>query len=99
AWHVHQFTTDRLFTINGSLKVILFDGRRGSPTHNLINEFRLSPLRPTLVVVPPGVWHGIQNIAQEPGCLINLADHPYAYEDPDHWRLPPDTPSIPYFFS
>jgi len=31
-----------------------------------------------------------------PSILVNLVDAAYSYDDPDHWRLPPDTPEIPY---
>ena len=99
AWHAHQFATDRLFAVSSLMKVVLFDGREGSPTHRVINEFRIGLVRPTLIVVPPGVWHGVQNISQEPGCLINLVDRAYAYDDPDHWRLPFDSTKIPYSFT
>jgi dTDP-4-dehydrorhamnose 3,5-epimerase len=81
------------------MKVALFDARSNSRTHKLVNEFRIGLLRPTLIVVPPGVWHGVQNISKEPGCLVNLVDRAYAYEDPDHWRLPFDTSEIPYSFN
>ena len=99
AWHAHQFTTDRFFVSCGLVKLVLFDARSGSPTHGLINELRLGIIRPRLIVVPPGVWHGVENIANESSCLINLVTRAYTYEDPDHWRLPPDTPKIPYSFS
>jgi dTDP-4-dehydrorhamnose 3,5-epimerase len=98
AWHAHQFATDRLFVSSGVMRVALFDARSNSPTHRLVNEFRLGLVRPTLIVIPPGVWHGVQNISTEPACLINLVDRAYAYEDPDHWRLPFDTSQIPYSF-
>jgi dTDP-4-dehydrorhamnose 3,5-epimerase len=99
AWHAHQFTTDRLFGSYGLLKIVLFDARSNSPTYRLINEFRIGLIRPSLIVVPPGVWHGIQNIAKESSCLINLVDRAYDYEDPDHWKLPSDTKDIPYSFA
>jgi dTDP-4-dehydrorhamnose 3,5-epimerase len=99
AWHAHQFSTDRLFASNGSIQVVLYDARTTSSTHKRINEFRIGPVRPALIVVPPGVWHGVQNISQEPGCVLNLVDRPYAYADPDHWRLPFDSPKIPYSFA
>ncbi len=98
AWHTHQLTTDRLFVSQGTIKVVLYDARQSSPTCGLINEFRLGSLRPALIIVPPGVWHGVQNISRAPACLLNLVDRAYAYEDPDHWRLPWDTEKIPYSF-
>ncbi len=99
AWHVHQSATDRLFANRGQLKIVLFDARAGSPTESRLNVFRCGSARPMLIVVPPGVWHGVQNIGATAASLLNLPDRAYAYESPDHWRLPPDTDRIPYSFS
>jgi dTDP-4-dehydrorhamnose 3,5-epimerase len=99
AWHAHQWTTDRLFVSQGLIKIVLYDARQAADTYGRINEFRCGAARPALIVVPPGVWHGVQNLAAEPSCLINLVDRAYRYEDPDHWRLPWDTPVIPYSFA
>jgi dTDP-4-dehydrorhamnose 3,5-epimerase len=99
AWHAHQHSTDRLFVSQGLVKIVLFDARESSPSRGCVNELRFGSQRPALVVVPPGVWHGVQNIGAETGLLVNLVDRAYRYEDPDHWRLPPDTPKIPYSFA
>ena len=98
AWHVHHFTTDRLFTSHGVLQIVLFDGREGSTTYGRINEFRFGAVRPALLIIPPGVFHGVRNISPEPALLLNLVNRAYRYEDPDHWRLPLDTDKIPYRF-
>ena len=96
AWHLHQRTTDRLFANVGTVKVVLYDPRPESPTYGQLNEFRISPLRPQLIVVPPQVIHGVQNIGTDTAILLNLVDEAYQYEDPDHWRVPHPTPEIPY---
>ncbi len=96
AWHAHQYTLDRLFVNLGTIKIVLFDGRPESPSRGLVNEFKMGLLRPSLLVIPPQVWHGVQNIGSEQGQIINLVDRAYQYTDPDHWRLPQDSPSVPY---
>lgn len=96
SWHVHQATTDRIFVNHGLMKLVLYDGRRGSGSFGRINEFRIGLVRPALVVVPPGVWHLVQNLNATPSLLLNLVDRAYDYESPDHWRLPSDTAEIPY---
>jgi dTDP-4-dehydrorhamnose 3,5-epimerase len=98
AWHVHRLTRDRLFAGHGALQIVLFDGRVDSPTHGRINEFRFGAVRPALVIIPPGVFHGVRNISHEPALLLNLVSRAYRYEDPDHWRLPLNTERIPYRF-
>lgn len=98
AWHMHRNTTDRLFASQGSLLIVLYDARRHSPSYGRINELRLGTVRPALVSVPPGVWHGVQNTGATPAALINVVDRAYAYDAPDHWALPADTEQIPYSF-
>jgi dTDP-4-dehydrorhamnose 3,5-epimerase len=98
AWHCHEIQTDRIFVVHGQMKAALYDGREGSATHGRVNVFSLGLLRPGLLVVPPGVWHGLQNASSEPVGFINFFDRAYVYEDPDEWRLPADTPKIPYKF-
>lgn len=99
AWHVHRTATDRLFANHGQLKIVLYDARPESPTCGRVNVFRCGSVRPMLIVVPSGVWHGVQNLAAVPALLLNLPDRPYRYEAPDHWRLPPDSDRIPYVFT
>jgi dTDP-4-dehydrorhamnose 3,5-epimerase len=99
AWHVHRQATDRLFATHGRLKIVLYDARPDSESTGRINVFLCGPARPMLIVVPPGVWHGVQNVGASPALLLNLPDRAYAYEAPDHWRLPPDTDQIPYSFT
>jgi len=99
AWHLHANTTDRLFVSMGQMKIVLYDARESSHTQGRINVFRFGTARPGFVVVPPGVWHGVMNIGTETSVLLNLTDKVYEYDDPDHWRLPPDTTQIPYRFT
>jgi dTDP-4-dehydrorhamnose 3,5-epimerase len=98
AWHAHAQTTDRLFVSLGAAQVVLFDRRPGSPTCGLVNEFRLGEKRPALIVIPPKVWHGVRNIGAEPALILNIVDRAYDYASPDHWRVPPDSPDVPFSF-
>ena len=98
AWHMHERKTDHVFVVGGHIKVVLYDDRDDSRTRGQLDVFNLSPARPQLVVIPPAVWHGVQNLSNEVSAFVNYFDLEYDYEDPDDWRLPPDTPEIPYRF-
>ena len=98
AWHTHRHSTDRLFVTEGLMRIVLYDARLRSPTHRRLAELRFGLVRPALVVVPSGVWHGIQNLASSPSVVLNLVDRAYEYGDPDHWRLPADTDQVPFRF-
>ncbi|MGX5841413.1 dTDP-4-dehydrorhamnose 3,5-epimerase family protein [Mesorhizobium sp. ArgA1] len=92
----HAETIDRLFCCVGSVRISLFDGRKASPTFGAVWHKILGPLRPAVVIIPPGIWHGIVSLGAETAVVLNLVDKAYAYDQPDHWRLPPDTDHIPY---
>lgn len=96
AWHCHARATDRLFSCQGYLKLVLYDARPASPTHGLVNELHIGQARPTLVLVPPNVWHGVRNLGDAFAVVVNCPSHAYDYDDPDHYRLPSDTAEIPY---
>jgi dTDP-4-dehydrorhamnose 3,5-epimerase len=98
AWHVHRCTTDRLFCVSGRALVVLYDARLSSRTHSRLNEYRLGPQRPTLLIVPPGVVHGVKALGTEPAMIVNMVNEAYSHADPDDWRLPQDAAEIPYRF-
>jgi dTDP-4-dehydrorhamnose 3,5-epimerase len=98
AWHAHRRAHDRLFVNHGLIRILLYDARTKSPSFRRLNQLSFGTPRPALVTVPPGVWHGLQNISSEPSAVLNLVDRAYTYDDPDHWRLPQDTKRIPYRF-
>lgn len=99
AWHQHRLRWDYLFVVGGHIRVVLFDPRDDSATKGQVDVFHLSPARPMLLAVPPCVWHGVQNLSLDVSSFVNMFDRPYDYDNPDEWRLPPDTPSIPYTFA
>jgi dTDP-4-dehydrorhamnose 3,5-epimerase len=96
AWSCHARTTDRLFVNQGHVKVVLYDARPESETHKLLMEVHTGDARPGLVVIPPGVWHGLQNLGTADALVLNCPTEAYKYEDPDHYRLPFDSGEIPY---
>ena len=95
-WHAHEVTTDRLFCAWGRVHVGLYDARLDSPTHGAVHDFRLGAERPAVIVVPPGIWHAVRNIGDHPAVYLNVVDVAYDYEDPDHFRIPIDSPLIPF---
>jgi dTDP-4-dehydrorhamnose 3,5-epimerase len=99
AWSCHAKNVDRLFVNQGLIKVVLYDGREDSPTHGAINEIHVGDARPAMIVLPIGIWHGLQNLGTIDALVLNFPTRAYVYEDPDHWRLPMDTDQIPYVWS
>jgi dTDP-4-dehydrorhamnose 3,5-epimerase len=99
AWHYHAKQTDILFVTRGVLRVALFDDREGSATRGKVNVLTFGPMRPRAVVIPPKLWHGVQNPGSEITSFVNATDVAFEHGDPDDWRVPPDHPQIPYRFT
>jgi dTDP-4-dehydrorhamnose 3,5-epimerase len=99
AWHMHHHKRDHIVVPAGLVKLVLYDGREKSSTQGKLNVFHMSPMRPMVVGVPAGVWHGFQNLSSaEVSYFVNISTQEYSYENPDEWYLPVDTAEIPYSF-
>jgi len=96
AWHYHKKQTDNLACIDGMMKVVLYDNRDGSPTKGVLNEFFAGIHNPILVQVPPLVIHGFKCVSEHEAIVINIPTEVYNYDVPDEFRIPPDSPEIPY---
>jgi len=96
AWSCHDKQFDRLFVNQGHMKLVLYDGREESPTFKQLNEFHIGDARPTFITLPPGIWHGVQNLGTNDVLMLNFPTTAYLYDDPDHYRLPYDSDEIPY---
>jgi len=97
-WVVHRQQDDRLFASLGALKIVLFDARRESPTHRMVNEIFVGERNRALVVIPAGVFHAVQNVGATDALFVNMPTRPYDHAEPDKYRLPIDTDEIPYRF-
>jgi len=91
AWGIHQYITDRLFALTGSLCVAVYDGRKSSKTFGCVNEFFIGGKSQGLILIPPGLWHGWKNIGIDEATIISMPSNLYDYDDPDRWELPWDS--------
>jgi dTDP-4-dehydrorhamnose 3,5-epimerase len=102
AWGLHQHSTDRLFVVSGLVKIVIFDGRKSSPTYGRVNQFTVTEKNPGLLIIPPNLYHGWRNIGVTEAIIINMPDRMYKYEAPDALDLPWDSAEarklIPYIW-
>jgi len=96
AWHYHKKQTDHMACVKGMLKLALFDSRKSSSTFRQIQEVFAGERKPLLVKIPPLVYHGFKAIGAETAYVINVPTETYNHEQPDEFRLPPNTKQIPY---
>lgn len=95
-WHYHKLQDDHFTCVAGMAKVVLYDAREDSPTYGEVNEFFMGVLNPILLKIPKGVMHGFKGISQETALIVNVPTQLYNYETPDEYRVPWDSPDIPY---
>ena len=81
AFHLHPHQTDVWFVPpSDKMLVILIDLRQGSATENQLMRLVTGDMKPYLLRIPPGVAHGVRNIASTQGRIIYFVDHQF---DPD----------------
>ncbi len=95
-WHYHKKQEDNMAVIKGMMKIVLYDGREGSPTYGHVNEYFLGVHSPLLLKIPPMILHGFKCISDEESIVINVTSEPYNREIPDEFRVDPHSNKIPY---
>jgi dTDP-4-dehydrorhamnose 3,5-epimerase len=97
-WNLHREHEDRYALIAGEMDLVLFDPRPDSATCGEVCRITLSERLPCLVNVPRDVWHADHNVGSTDAVVINFPTAQYDHANPDKYRLPLDSPLIPYSF-
>jgi dTDP-4-dehydrorhamnose 3,5-epimerase len=93
-WHLHKRMTLNYAVVAGMIKLVLYDGRKGSPTRGKLMEIFMGDHNYCLVRVPAGVWNGFKGVGDAPAIVANCATLPH---DPrEILRIPPHGKRIPY---
>ena len=100
-WHYHKEQTDHFVCVSGAALVVLYDDRDGSPTRGTVQEFTLhappsAEPAPLLLKIPRLVVHGFTAFGCEEARIINVPTLPYRRVNPDEYRLPWNSPEVPY---
>jgi dTDP-4-dehydrorhamnose 3,5-epimerase len=96
AWKRHRTQAQNLAVPVGRIRVVVFDGREGSPTVG--NRSMLELGRPDAYVrlsIPPLLWYGIMGLGTAAALIVNCPDLPH---DPNESEMLPldalDTPAL-----
>lgn len=90
AFHKHEVLWDWFFISHGSAKFALRDDRTNSPTYGQMDTYTITERNPSLLVVPPGVFHGWMSLEDDTQ-MISTASEVYNRQKPDEVRVPPDS--------
>jgi dTDP-4-dehydrorhamnose 3,5-epimerase len=97
-WAIHNEHEDRYFLLFGEGEVVLYDVRADSPTYGQVSRVYLSEFDRGLVTIPRHVWHASRNLGSKDLVFANFPTIPFDHSNPDKYRLPLDTPLIPFSF-
>ena len=94
AWHKHKKMTLNYAVPKGTIKLVLYDDRKNSPTKGSIEEIITGENDYRLIKIPPGLWNGFQGISEGPSIVANCATIPHDSEE--IIRIDPFNNDIPY---
>ncbi len=93
-WHLHKLMTLNYAVVSGTIKLVLYDDREGSPTRSQLQELFLGPDNYQLVTIPPLVWNGFKGVGSHVAIVANCATLPH---DPEEIvRMDPFDNPVPY---
>ena len=93
-WHVHDRMVLNYAVPHGSIKLVLYDDRAGSPTKGELQVIFMGEQNYVLVRVPARVWNGFKGLGAEPALVANCAT--LAHDPAEIHRLDPHRNDIPY---
>lgn len=92
AWHRHRRQTDFWMCVRGHMKIGVHREEGDRQWLGVIGE-----MRPTILIIPPLLWHGSATVGPEPACLLYYVTRAYDPADPDEERRPYDAlPGFPW---
>jgi len=100
AWHRHRSQFDRMVGLSDQTLLVLIDGREDSPSFGMVVEQVLGDRQHSLVLIPPGVWHGLKCLGEAESMVLNVPTLPYDLQDPDEQRAAPHSapgPGLPVY--
>lgn len=93
-WHLHKRVILNYAVIAGTIKLVLYDDRDGSPTRGTLMELFIGEANYVLVRIPSAVWNAFKGIGVTPAIVANCATEPH---DPEEIvRMDPFSEKIPY---
>lgn len=90
AYHKHRELHDWFCIVHGAAKFVLVDDRENSPSYRKFDILVGTGRTPSLIVVPPGVYHGWMSLENDT-LMCSTASHEYNAKQPDEVRVTPNT--------
>lgn len=78
--HVHKLKTDRFCVIRGQARIYYTEGE-------IVHYIFFSAHDPKLIIIPPGVGHGIECLGDSSCWVLNCPDKKYRKDEPDQEEI------------
>ena len=91
-WHLHTKQTQNYVVVEGMIKLVLLDKRKGSNTYELLEEHYLGEMNYSLCQIPPGVANGYKVIGNKKAIICNCSD--LVHEPDEMLRYSPEDKSF-----
>ncbi len=87
AWHRHdRGQIDYFIVLQGSMKIVAYDGNEKSETYSKMVEVVVSQERLQIVRIPGHYWHGTKTVGNKPSLTMYFVNNLYDYKNPDEER-------------
>ncbi len=86
-WKRHREMTLNLMVPIGSVRFVIYDDRRKSPTNLMFQEVILSQKNYKRLTLPPMVWFAFQGKDERKNMLLNVASIPHEPQEVDQKSL------------
>lgn len=93
AFHRHHYWEMWCF-VKGEVVVVVYDGRKGSPTFGEIEVIPMGEKEMKVIALPPDVAHGYKVVSDTPAGVIYHAESAYDPKNPGIEEIPYDDPAI-----
>ncbi|TSC54232.1 MAG: dTDP-4-dehydrorhamnose 3,5-epimerase [Parcubacteria group bacterium LiPW_30] len=90
AFHKHSYMWEYFYVFRGNSKFVLVDDNNNSDTYEQIMTVVIGEKNQSLLVVPPGVFHGHMSLDNNT-LLIAISSEVYRKESPDETRIAYDS--------
>ncbi|HBG47488.1 MAG TPA: dTDP-4-dehydrorhamnose 3,5-epimerase [Deltaproteobacteria bacterium] len=94
AWKRHLRMTQHFAVPVGRIRLVVYDGREGSPTFGSIEVIETGEVDYMLIRIPPLLWYGFMGISSGPALIANCTDIPHSPEESE--RMDMDSAMIEY---
>jgi dTDP-4-dehydrorhamnose 3,5-epimerase len=81
----------------GTIQLVLYDGREGSPTYGRLQELVVGEPNYCLVTVPPLIWSGFKGVGADTALVANCATLPH--QEGEIERADPFAGPVPFDWS